>query len=115
VRIFVIDKVAGRLAPEVIQGGSIAELLDVLTVTPRLSLVADQPAPAPKRGGGISLFRAVKSAKPMPRAFHAAVRNHVLPVAYTRLETPAPLLEQTGVSLPYRPSRLVFDKAGAHP
>lgn len=81
VRIFVIDKVAGRLAPEVIQGGSIAELLDVLTVTPRLSLVADQPAPAPKRGGGISLFRAVKSAKPMPRAFHAAVRNHVLPVA----------------------------------
>ncbi|MAP45014.1 MAG: methylase [Sphingobium sp.] len=115
VRIFVIDKVAGRLAPEVIQGGSIAELLDVLTVTPRLSLVADQPAPAPKRGGGISLFRAVKSAKPMPRAFHAAVRNHVLPVAYTRLETPAPLLEQTGVYLPYRPSRLVFDKAGEHP
>lgn len=37
------------------------------------------------------------------------------PVQYAKLETPAPLLDQTGVYLPYRPSRIIFDKAGEHP
>lgn len=61
------------------------------------------------------MFRAVKSNRPAPRAYHAPVRNHVLPVEYAKLETPAPLLDQTGVYLPYRPSRITFDKAGDHP
>jgi hypothetical protein len=36
-------------------------------------------------------------------------------VTYQVLDTPAPLAEQTGVYLPYRPSRIVFDTAGEHP
>ncbi|MFX5980126.1 hypothetical protein ABTE90_20000, partial [Acinetobacter baumannii] len=56
-----------------------------------------------------------KSSRPQPRRYHAPVRNDVLPVDYARLEIPAPLLEQSGVYLPYRPSRIVFDKAGEHP
>jgi hypothetical protein len=35
----------------------------------------DECVPAPKRSGGISLFRAVKSSRPEPRTFHAPVRT----------------------------------------
>ena len=61
------------------------------------------------------MFRAVRSSRPEPRAYHAPVRNDVLPVEYEKLATPAPLLEQTGVYLPYRPSRISFIAAGEHP
>jgi len=115
VRMFVIDKLPGKAPPAVIQRSSVAELLDALTITERAPSRDDLPAALPKRATGISMFRAIKSSRPAPRSYHAPVRNDVLPVDYARLETPAPLLDQTGVYLPYRPSRIVFDKAGEHP
>ncbi len=57
----------------------------------------------------------MKSGRAQPRPYHAPVRNNVLPVDYMPLDTPAPLLEQVGVYLPYRPSRIAFDAAGEHP
>ena len=72
-------------------------------------------APAPKRSSSPSLFRAMKSNRAQPRPYHAPVRNNVLPVDYMSLDTPAPLLDQVGVYLPYRPSRITFDAAGEHP
>lgn len=113
VRLFVIDKVAGAAIPATIQRASIRDLIGALTVTPRGPL--RQSPPAPKRSPGPSLFRALKSSRAQPRPFHAPVRNNVLPVGYTQLDTPAPLLDQVGVYLPYRPSRIVFDAAGEHP
>ncbi|WP_029548040.1 strawberry notch-like NTP hydrolase domain-containing protein, partial [Sphingobium yanoikuyae] len=115
VRLYVIDKVPGRAPPAVIQRSSVAELLGALRVSERPALRRDIPAPVPKRSGGISMFRAVKSSRPEPRTYHAPVRNDVLPVEYEKLATPAPLLEQTGVYLPYRPSRITFATAGEHP
>ncbi|MEG9474590.1 MAG: strawberry notch family protein [Sphingomonas sanguinis] len=115
VRLFVIDKVPGKAPPSVIQRSSVAELLDALRVPERSRARRDECVPAPKRSGGISLFRAVKSSRPEPRTFHAPVRNDVLPVEYEKLATPAPLLQQTGVYLPYRPSRISFATAGEHP
>jgi predicted RNA methylase len=117
VRLFVIDKVAGNAPPAVIQRASVEELAAVLTVPPRTTppVVAAPVRAAPVSGKAISLFRAVKSAPVKPRAYFAPARNDVLPVDYERLEAPAPLLEQTGVYLPYRPSRIIFDKAGEHP
>ncbi|MBN2974304.1 hypothetical protein FHR20_004321 [Sphingomonas leidyi] len=115
VRLFVIDKVPGKAPPSVIQRSSVAELLDALRVPARSRARRDECVPAPKRSGGVSLFRAVKSSRPEPRTFHAPVRNDVLPVEYEKLATPAPLLEQTGVYLPYRPSRISFATAGEHP
>ena len=115
VRLFVIDKVPGNSPPAIIQRSSIADLLDVLVIPERMAARADAPPPLPKRSSSISLFRAAKSSRPAPRPYHAPVRNDVLPVGYAKLETPAPLLEQTGVYLPYRPSRIVFEKAGEHP
>ncbi|KEQ53769.1 strawberry notch-like NTP hydrolase domain-containing protein [Sphingobium chlorophenolicum] len=115
VRLFVIDKVPGKSPPSLIQRSSVSDLLDILVVPGRSSAKPDRGASVPKRSGGVSLFRAVKSSRPAPRAYHAPARNHVLPVAYAKLETPAPLLEQSGVYLPYRPSRISFASAGEHP
>lgn len=115
VRLLVIDKLPGRTPPAVIQRSSVEELLDALCVPERSMASREEAAPAPKRSGGVSLFRAVKSSRPEPRPYHAPVRNDVLPVKYEKLATAAPLLEQTGVYLPYRPSRITFDVAGEHP
>lgn len=115
VRIFVIDKVPGKSPPAVIQRASIADLIDVLVIPERSSARPNVAVPAPKRSTGVALFRAVKSSRPGPRAYHAPTRNNVLPVEYSKLEVAAPLLEQTGVYLPYRPSRISFAKAGEHP
>lgn len=115
VRLFVIDKLPGKAPPATLQRSSVAELIEALTIHERVPARGDLPAPAPKRSAGVSMFRAVKSNRPAPRAYHAPVRNHVLPVDYAKLDTPAPLLNQTGVYLPYRPSRIIFDKAGEHP
>lgn len=115
VRLFVIDKIPGKSPPAIIQRSSIAELLDAISISDRAPLRSDLPSATPKRSTGISMFRAVKSSRSDPRPFHAPVRNEVLPVEYSSLETPAPLLDQTGVYLPYRPSRIVFATAGEHP
>ena len=115
VRLYVIDKVPGRAVQTTIQRGTVAELLDALEIPERATLV-EESAPA-RRSGSVSLFRAVRSAPqaPAPRTYHAPRRNEVLPVRYRTLDAPAPLLEQTGVYLPYRPSRIGFEAAGEHP
>jgi hypothetical protein len=121
VRLYVIDKTPGHTLPSTIQRRCVAELLDAIEIPPRVELGGETPPigrpAAPSRAkAGISLFRAIKSAPAAaPRAYHAPRRNDVLPVRYTALATPAPLLEQTGVYLPYRPSRIVFETAGEHP
>ncbi len=115
VRLIVIDKLPGKAPAAIIQRSSVADLLDILVVPERAPARTDLPAARPKRSGGVPMFRAVKSSPPAPRPYHSPVRNHVLPVGYAKLEAPAPLLDQTGVYLPYRPSRIVFDKAGEHP
>ena len=117
VRLFVIDKCPGNTAPVIIQRASVADFLDVLEVPTRSALapeVAATTSPVPRTGA--SLFGAARATKaPTPRPFHAPVRNNVLPVGYAGLAQPAPLAEQVGVYLPYRPSRIIFDTAGEHP
>ena len=115
VRLYVLDKVPGTRTHTTIQRANVAGLIGTLEIVPRVGLVEEQPKPAaPVKA--ISLFGATRNAKPSaPRIFRAPVRNNVLPVAYSALETPAPLLEQAGVYLPYRPSRVIFETAGEHP
>ena len=117
VRLYVIDKAVGDTTTVTVQRRNVAELLDALVIPARAGLVEETADPAPaKRGGGLSLLRSVKSRPAAsPRIFRAPVRNEVLPVSYQALGTPAPLAEQVGVYLPYRPSRIVFDTAGEHP
>ena len=117
VRLYVIDKTVGDTTTVTLQRGAVSDLVEALVIPPRQDLIPEAATPAPvKRGGGLSLLRSVRS-KPAatPRIFRALARNEVLPVGYQVLETPAPLAEQSGVYLPYRPSRIVFDAAGEHP
>ena len=114
VRLFVVDKLPGGAIPSTIQRSSIRELISAISVPDRTALRL-APQPAPRRSSSPSLFRAMKSSKPLLRPYHAPVRNDVLPVSYSTLEAPAPLLDQSGVYLPYRPSRINFDAAGEHP
>ena len=110
-----MDKIPGDRLPSTIQRQTTAELLDTVEPTPRCALIPER-APSPAAPKAVSLFGSARRAKPAePRTFRAPVRNNVLPVAYEALETPAALLEQTGVYLPYRPSRIVFTAAGEHP
>lgn len=115
VRLYVLDKVPAARAPATIQRKDVAALVDTLEVPPRAELIEEKrPAKAPAKA--ISLFGATRNAKPAaPRIFRAPARNDVLPVAYSALEAPAALLEQNGVYLPYRPSRVTFETAGEHP
>ena len=114
VRLLVADKLAGGHRPALIQRKTVLDLVDALSVTARcpLSTPSTRPAPPPR---SLGLLRAVRQASVRPKPFFAPTRNDVLPVAYTTLDTPAAQLEQVGVYLPYRPSRIVFDAAGEHP
>ncbi|WP_379923701.1 strawberry notch-like NTP hydrolase domain-containing protein [Erythrobacter sp. R86502] len=115
VRIYVLDKIPGTGSHTTIQRVDVAGLADSLEIAPRAAVAEEQAKPAAP-AKAISLFGATRNAKPpAPRIFRAPARNNVLPVAYKALETPAPLLEQAGVYLPYRPSRVIFDTAGEHP
>ncbi|WP_084718442.1 strawberry notch-like NTP hydrolase domain-containing protein [Sphingomonas sanxanigenens] len=116
VRLYVIDKAAGAHARETLQRDSVAALLDGLRIPLRLTPASVSSAPTPVRKA-VSLFGAAKAAKisaPVVRK-PAAHNDAVLPVGYKALETPAPLLDQVGLYLPYRPSRIAFGTAGEHP
>lgn len=93
----------------------------------RLSELCAQPLPTPRQFLGVEPDNAV-TAKPLfggfgrkvaPSALKSArtrakAIDHV-PISYAALHAPAPLGEQAGDYLPYRPARLVFDDAIDHP
>ncbi|RYY11603.1 MAG: methylase, partial [Alphaproteobacteria bacterium] len=114
VRLYVIDKVAGSTSHTVIQRASVAEFLDAVTIPPRVALAGETTTavlPVTKP----SLFGAARQAKAtVARTYHAPMRNEVVAVGYRTLPTPAPLADQVGCYLPYRPSRIVFDIIPTH-
>ncbi|WP_030541202.1 strawberry notch-like NTP hydrolase domain-containing protein [Sphingobium sp. DC-2] len=130
VRLYVIDKgtAAGEedMRPATIARASLADLIDAVTIPPRAplpdtgasSVISSAPSSLSSTSAHkpATMFGAARSAKAAkPRPFHAPLKNAVLPVAYRTLEQAAPLAEQVGVYLPYRPSRIVFETAGEHP
>ena len=116
VRLYVIDKAVGDTTTVTISRRNVGELIEALIVPKRGSPQIEALGTPVKRGGAVSLLRAMKSRPAVvPRIFRAPTRNEVLPVGYQVLETPAPIAEQVGVYLPYRPSRIVFEAAGEHP
>ena len=116
IRLLVIDKRPGPNQPMVIQGESVAKIASKIVIPARRTLPAPQPATLQPGQASISLFKAARSGKtsavPLskPRVSNAAIELN-----YTSLETPRPLGKQSGVYLPYRPSRLDICNAAAHP
>jgi predicted RNA methylase len=119
VRMIVVDKVPGRGATVVVNRAHTAAFLEALTQIPARSpllLPNAEPPPRPFPAAAVGLFSGFKTPALRPNAPVALSQQiKVVPVEYQALDDPAALAEQTGIYLPYRPSRIVFADAGAHP
>jgi predicted RNA methylase len=117
VRLYVIDKVPGNIRPSVIARDSVAELAREIVAVPRPTVqTATAKAPTRKPASRPSLFGALRKTPALPPRRAPAQQGHEhRPVKYTALVEPRPLGEQTGVYIPYRPSRIDFADAGEHP
>ena len=124
VRMVVLDKVPASPAPTII--GDTCDLVELNDLVAQLSPRAQTSASLhrlPKRQPlGLGVTAAPGRARGRPVAPFAATSDSrtvgsrsVAELAYTVLSEPAPAPEQTGIYLPYRPSRIVFEDAPVHP
>lgn len=114
-RLLVLDKLDDRSEPVVARTsdfGALCELIDA--IAQRASAMSEQ---RPTRLPGIAPFRlASLTARPRPVPLRpAAPAAPSVPCAYKALEVPAPIAEQVGHYLPYRPSRIAIPGAADHP
>jgi hypothetical protein len=114
-RLLVLDKVASASDPIIVRGAEFADLASMIDALPARGQLHPSVARAsvPLR----TPFQLVTAAKrPIPLTLkRPAPATAILPVAYEALETPAPIAEQTGHYLPYRPSRIAIAAAAEHP
>lgn len=113
VRFLVYDKLKG--APAAPCGGvdRLDQLLAVVETLPGRSSASLQPQP--RRAGSLSLFARRPAPTPKAAPHSKTSRAPAEGLAYRPLEEPAPVAEQVGLYLPYRPSRVALPGASAHP
>jgi len=120
VRLVVVDKTQTASSHAIT--GDTADLIElhelVTALPPRATMSASlHRLPVGKRArlvGKTSKHRA--PVRPVaPFAATPAASAHSIDLAYSILADPAPVPEQTGIYLPYRPSRVAFEGAPAHP
>lgn len=112
-RLIVLDKVAGGASPTIAKPVDFAELSFLIDQLPDRTgstaerIVAVRPALP---------LRLVAPRKPVPVAPRpVAAEAPFQPLAYQALDAPAPIVEQVGHYLPYRPSRIAIPTATEHP
>ena len=111
-RLIVLDKVADDAEPVIARTSVFAGLGELVDALPARSGRATRiVAPATVRA---PVLRLIPSTRPEPPR-RAAPSIGIVPVDYTALEVPAPIAEQVGHYLPYRPSRIAIPGASAHP
>ncbi|MEE4539768.1 MAG: strawberry notch family protein [Erythrobacter sp.] len=117
VRLYVIDKRPGEIRPPVIARQTVTAILEAVQPIPRCEAVQSSPAGDPaRRAKPASLFTALRAKRKAAQApSRIVVQPRVKPLAFAVLTSPRPLGEQSGVYLPYRPSRIEIAKAGKHP
>ena len=114
VRLIVYDKVRDGNAPTHAQVDRLEQLLPLVgALPPRAS--PGLRAALPCSSTALSLFRRAPAATvvPAPRARSQCHASE--PLAYHVLDDPAPVADQVGIYLPYRPSRVAIPGASAHP
>jgi hypothetical protein len=114
VRFLVYDKLHDGRAPIHGRVDRLEQLLAQIEALP--GRASPQLQPLPPRTGSLSLFarRTAHSARPAaPRARTADRASE--PLAYRTLDDPAPVADQVGHYLPYRPSRVAIPGASPHP
>ncbi len=114
-RLLVLDKIKATTEPVVARSNDFFEITALIDALPaRASAkVRYEPSRIPTRAP----FRLVATAnRPLPAAIKPATAPQaIMPLAYQRLDTPAPIEAQVGHYLPYRPSRIVIADAAEHP
>ncbi|MBX3562646.1 MAG: strawberry notch family protein [Sphingomonas sp.] len=95
-----------------------AETLDAFL--PRIGELPDRRSPDSRPAAALaaapSLFHRRSPAAPRPRPAPATrASDGAEPLRYEILDEPAPVAEQVGLYLPYRPSRIIIPGAAEHP
>lgn len=120
VRLVVIDKVPA--APQPAITGDTADLIAlhqlIAALPPRVQTsinIHRLPVGKPVRLGGKSSPHRAPVRPVAPFAATPAATANAIDLAYSVLADPAPVPEQAGIYLPYRPSRIAFEDAPVHP
>lgn len=114
-RLVVFDKAEDRTAPVIARTSDFDVLCDLVDAIPA------RPTPLPARPAALLPVRApirlaglATRARPLQPNVPATAASGE-PCAYAALGAPAPIAEQVGHYLPYRPSRIVIPGAVEHP
>lgn len=120
VRLVVIDKVPA--APEPAITGDTCDLIELhelVTALPRRAQTSASlhrlPVGKPVRLVGKTSTQRTPARPLAPFAATSTATAIAIDLAYSVLAEPAPVPEQTGIYLPYRPSRIAFEDAPVHP
>ena len=120
VRLVVIDKVPS--APEPAITGDTCDLIalhELVTALPRRAQTSASlhrlSVGKPVRLVGKTSTRPTPVRPMAPFASTPAATANAIDLAYSVLADPAPVPEQAGIYLPYRPSRIMFEDAPVHP
>ncbi|WP_420607396.1 strawberry notch-like NTP hydrolase domain-containing protein [Novosphingopyxis sp.] len=115
VRMIVIDKAVRDFDPLETECASLSDLNAAIGDLPHRLSVRSASTPIPARSALVVPIRS-GTCKPMaPFAATISESAVVETLDYTVLEEPAPLPDQVGIYLPYRPSRIIIAGASAHP
>jgi len=114
-RLIVLDKTLPSNDPVAATTSTLSELCDLIDTLP-LRETAQFPATMATRPQGalLSLVTAGSRLRPVPPA-RAGVSTGFVPCTFEALAEPAPIAEQVGHYLPYRPSRILIPDASDHP
>ena len=117
VRLYVIDKMPGHTRPPIISRETVAAIVEVVRPVPRYETRQVHAVRAPsQKARPASLFKAMRAKPKAPQAPSRIVERALIePLAFEPLASPRPLGEQSGVYLPYRPSRVEIARAREHP
>lgn len=113
-RLLVLDKADGGDSPIIAKPVNFAELCFLLDMLPTRAERTAEPIIAARPA--LPLRLAASARKPVPLAVRPVVAApSILPLVYQPLDAPAPIAEQVGHYLPYRPSRIAIEGAHPHP
>ncbi|WP_202187852.1 strawberry notch-like NTP hydrolase domain-containing protein, partial [Blastomonas sp. CCH10-E1] len=117
VRLYVIDKIPGQIRPAVLARQTVTDVASAVPIIKRVTAEPDcEPRAVPPKAKPGALFKAMR-ATPITKPVKARVAQAptITALAFSTLDKPRVLGEQSGVYIPYRPSRVDIVGAREHP